>query len=389
MFVIVDQDALVDHLHTLPTRAVIITTGGGTEIFKILLHRGGGSATLISGLIPYNEEDTIELLGYKPDKLVSEETTRALAMVAFQKALPRRSHIDDPVIGLATSSILQRTPTEREGREHYIYAALQTATQTISLTLQLTPDPASTPVLIRQQEETLNANVLLNLLARGSNSKYRVAQEHAQAHTTVNQSALDPIIADLLLGKRKALAFDCNGDTITVVPDAPQSDQIIFPGSFNPFHDAHRYMEETISKQQSQPVSYEISLVNVDKPNLDLITITERLRQFRSNKRVWITTAPTFVEKAKLFPHSTFIIGYDTATRICDTKYAGSLEQVFNQFKFNNTKFIVFPREIDTILHDKIDQLPQEFTQFCTMTTTKPEYINLSSTDIRKMTKPL
>src|ERR1039458_1109157 len=84
---IVNVNQLVDLIHTNLTRAVIVTTGGGAQIFPMLCERGGASNTLLSGMIPYKEEETRALIGGKPDKLVSEETARMLAMAAFQKAV--------------------------------------------------------------------------------------------------------------------------------------------------------------------------------------------------------------------------------------------------------------------------------------------------------------
>jgi len=61
--------------------------------------------------------------------------------------------------------------------------------------------------------------------------------------------------------------------------------------------------------QPNKPLLFEITAINADKPPLSLEAIEERILQFRNRWPVAITASPTFVEKARLFPGSTFVIG--------------------------------------------------------------------------------
>jgi hypothetical protein len=112
---ITDQNSLVQAIHETPVKCVLSTTGGGTEIFPILLARGGGSATFIGGNIPYSGSITKKTMGGTPDKLVDEPVARILAMSAYQMALEHRDSKADPIFGVGGTSILQRTPDERPG----------------------------------------------------------------------------------------------------------------------------------------------------------------------------------------------------------------------------------------------------------------------------------
>jgi hypothetical protein len=50
-------------------------------------------------------------------------------------------------------------------------------------------------------------------------------------------------------------------------------------------------------------------------------TVRHRLTQFAWKSPVELTRAPTFVEKSRLFPRTTFVIGADTAERLVSPKY--------------------------------------------------------------------
>jgi hypothetical protein len=73
-------------------------------------------------------------------------------------------------------------------------------------------------------------------------------------------------------------------------------------------------------------LAFEISVTNVDKPPLAGETVRHRLAQFAWKSPVELTRSPTFVEKSRLFPRTTFVIGADTADRLFAPKYYGDDE---------------------------------------------------------------
>src|SRR5262249_44797666 len=54
--------------------------------------------------------------------------------------------------------------------------------------------------------------------------------------------------------------------------------------------------------------------------------IRRRLAQFAWWADVWLTRAPTFAEKAELFPGVLFVVGVDTALRLVQPRYYGDSE---------------------------------------------------------------
>lgn len=97
----------------------------------------------------------------------------------------------------------------------------------------------------------------------------------------------------------------------------------ILPGSFNPLHVGHRTLAAVAGQRLGCEVHFELSVTNVDKPELDGEVVAERLRQFVGVGPVWVTRAAGVEKKADLFPGAAFVLGFDTAVRLIDPRYYG------------------------------------------------------------------
>lgn len=100
------------------------------------------------------------------------------------------------------------------------------------------------------------------------------------------------------------------------------ADVAVFPGSFNPLHDGHRQLRQLAEDRLQRRVVFEISLANVDKADIDQQAVAWRLQQF-AEETVVLTRQPRFLEKSGLFPGCPFVVGFDTAVRLLDSRFYG------------------------------------------------------------------
>ena len=122
---------------------------------------------------------------------------------------------------------------------------------------------------------------------------------------------------------------DCRLPLVVYRPDVGWCDEvldraIVLAGSFRPLHRAHRSLLKSGLEMFVEPLNpyFEISIRNVEKAEITVSDLYERLNQFREpGDAVVVTRSATFLEKARLMPGSIFIIGYDTAIRLFDDRF--------------------------------------------------------------------
>jgi len=162
----------------------------------------------------------------------------------------------------------------------------------------------------------------------------------------------------------------------------------LLPGSFNPLHHGHEALASVASNLLGREVLFELSVVNVDKPPLTHAEVERRASQFARRWRLLLTRAPRFVEKARLFPGSAFVIGWDTAVRLVHPRYyqdsEAAMRAALDEMRDHGARFLVAGRASDGAFLTLEDaDLPEAFAD---MFEGIPESLfraDISSTELR------
>jgi hypothetical protein len=264
-------------------------------------------------LVPYDSRALTAFLGFEPAQACSVETAVAMAQRARERAerfAPTGAHL----VGLgATAGLVTDRP--RQG-EHRCHIAVTTGAGTDHCAIVLAKGRRDRP-----GEEALVARAIVLWLARACgvtapSPRTLLAADESYAEAVVQT---DDLIDQLLAGRVARVTAWPDGQ---LTPSAPPP-SVVLPGSFNPLHAGHLQLARIAEEIRQQPVAFEIAVLNVDKPPLAAGEVRNRLAQFAWRARVELTRAPTFLEKSRLFPGATFVIGADTAERLVATRYYG------------------------------------------------------------------
>lgn len=329
-----DND-LVQRLHDASGLGVIVLSSGGSGALALLLRRPGASRTVLEAHIPYSQDALASFLGGRPDQACSPDTARAMAMAAFHRA--RGLAGDGAVFGISCTASLA-TDRPKLG-EHRVHIGLQTTGRSDLFSVQLDAGGRD-----RLGEEALCDRLLLNALAEAKGIAGAAAPAWLPGEMLDEQRFQAPTHwQELVLGTRRAT--DARS---AESPDPEPVPRLIFPGAFNPVHDGHLGMAEVAAELTGLTPEFEICIRNVDKPPLNYAAIDERLGRLPLSNRVWLTTTPTFVEKAELFPNATFMLGIDTLERIADPRYYGhdpeARDRALDRIAARGCRFLVFGR---------------------------------------------
>ena len=307
---------LISALHASGRKAALAITGGGSGAISELLRVPGASRLLIEAQVPYDALALAAFLGFAPEQASSADTAIAMARNVRARAARLMPAATDPVGLGATAALVSDRPRRGEHRFHIAFADSARTAHCTGVLAKGRRDRAA--------EEDLVSRAIVLWLAHACGVAAPSPRSLLDADEQFSEMVVPTVdsIDQLLAGEVDRVTVQRDGQMILSAPRP----LVLLPGSFNPLHEGHVLLARIAEEVRQQPVAFEISVTNVDKPPLAAETVRHRLAQFAWKWPVELTRAPTFLEKARLFPGATFVIGADTAERLIAPRYYGDDE---------------------------------------------------------------
>ncbi|MDP6045277.1 MAG: hypothetical protein QGG25_06705 [Phycisphaerae bacterium] len=308
-------------IHGTPVAASFVVTGAGSRVIEWLLGEAGSSRTVLDAQIPYARAALSEYTGADASQHVSIDEAGLMAEAAYWRALrlDAKSNLGKigarPIAGVSCTATIATDRLKRG--EHRAHFAIRVSGRSITASLFMNKGLRD-----RDGEEEIVSRALLNLLAEacGLSDRLPLELDAAESFETTEHTQDDPT-SRIVAGKADLILIRRDGLQQSGSEATPAKGRTILPGSFNPLHDGHLELVNHASQLTGKAPAMELSIRNVDKPPIPLNVVEARIAQMRGEWDVVLTNAPTFAEKSRVLPYSTFVIGHDTAIRLVDDDY--------------------------------------------------------------------
>jgi hypothetical protein len=321
-------EALLSIARERPLRVHLACTGAGAGVQNELWSVPGCSSFFAGASFPYAPEETVALLGFEPEGFCSPDAAMDLAMASYMAAFdPKRPDCEPIGLGLTASVASQK---EHRG-DHRIHLACMTSSRMLAEDITLAK---GTGHLARARDGAAADAAAVGLLLAASG----VEPDAAYVDVTARARArfFERPVFDAL-GRRFARASFADA--------APRS--VLFPGAFNPPHEGHFSIARGLSEEHGRQVVFAITTDPPHKPALGLGELLARARLLAGHPVVFTEGDPLYLDKARAFPGTPFVLGADALVRMLDPKWGVDVDDLLRQLTTLGTRFYVIGRLVD------------------------------------------
>ena len=375
-------DDVIRRIHASSLQAVLAVTGGGSRAISDLLAVPGASRFVLDAVVPYSSQALDAWLTRKPDNSCSRDTALAMAAVAWSRA-NQLAHSATPIIGVSCTAALVSEQPKRG--QHRCFVGVQSDDSTSLYSLLLTKGARS-----RLEEEAAVAELILTAIANAVGvASHPLPQLLKEETIEVETETSDPLIRSVWTGASEFVWSHPSGELTPTLPEPPGG---LLSGSFHPLHAGHERLRAVAESILDRPVYFEMPITNADKPRLDFLSIEIRRRQFR-HCPLALTSAALFVSKARLFPQTVFVVGYDTAERLLDLRFYGQsaakLLESFRLIREDGCEFLVAGRVSQGAFQSLSDlAIPMQLSDLFNEIPESAYREDISSTALREQRSP-
>lgn len=380
-------------------RLYVIATGAGAGIQQTLWSIPGCSSFFVGAMFPYDGTQTEELLGFKPESFCSEATALDLAMAAYMKACN-----GDPTkkpMGLGLTASVSTLKAHRG--EHRVHAAVITQEGAWASEVTLPKEGSYARVKQGHLADTIGLELIHKAagLKSDSHEMAQMAQviQSLMPHDTplidlpmiVTEDGFQSVLGYTFFKDVTTLAFEqffkhpflVHGARKSFYSHGRMTDiDTFFPGAFNPPHAGHF---ANAANAAGPNTIFHITVNPPHKPEMKLGDILQRASYFKDHQVLFTRDDPMYLDKARRFPVSAFILGTDALLRMLDPKWGYETIPMLKELADLRIRFKVSRKEIDgklVALENILSAVPEKFHyMFSELPPTG--YAKISSTEIR------
>jgi hypothetical protein len=368
----------VARLHATPHRMVYAFAGAGSRALAWLHAVGGSHRTVLEAHDHYHPASLAEALGATPETAVAPAVAEGLAVASRTRAR-RLVAADDPpgpAFGLGLTATIA---TDRRKRgEHRIELASADALGVRGASFVLSKGARD-----RAGEEGLVGRWLLALAAEASGllgwADPPLREDEPLAHRFRPDEAFRAFLDD----PDALLALGPDGRPAPLPEGEPAP--ALVSGSFHPMHEGHRRLAEAAEAHLGRPAWFEMPIENADKDAMAPVEARRRAAQAYGVRRLLLTHAPLFAEKAERLPGCVFVVGVDTARRVLAPRFYGGeegLRRGLRRIRAAGSRFLVAGRAGEEGFRTLADLTVPE--AFADLFEPLPSFrVDLSSTELR------
>jgi hypothetical protein len=369
MLTSIDRDGIRSRI---ASKTLICSASAGVtgDLLRELWNPFNSSDNLVSHTFLSRRVQTMRFLGIPPEerhafRFVSEATALRLAAECYLRAREDVEIEGEPqraVVGIGITAAVDTEKTRRGDQR--VHIALRTAEGFFTLYGLFTKQENGRAVIPRAEQgamcDLLALNALFSVTGCGGWSYVQPGITYPDAASDyggVPGSVLREKFSrgDVRLEPFNDMLFLDSDGSSKACSDArdildPES-CVIFPGSYHWAHHGHYGTADLVRRMTGKRVIYQITQIHPDKGIVDDVALYRRAMQFAYRDPVLVLREGSlYVQKAKLLPGFSFLIGADAAFGLLNPKYYDGQQGLMNMLETLRrlkTRFYVMGREVD------------------------------------------